>query len=533
MKILLTIFAVAVFLRFFQLGSFPPAVNWDEISHGYNALSILKTGQDEWGQWYPIANFRAYGDYPLPFYMYLLMPLVAVFGLSELIIRIPSALSGSLLVVVAYLLGRDIFKSQKIGLIAAGLLAVSPWSLMTSRQVLQATPAGLLVAFAVWLWIRGKYIWATVVLGLSAYTYHNTRIIAPLLFVWLLLLSRQQLWKIKKQLIIVVVIAGIFFVPLVPIVFSSAGSARSNWVGILDQGAINRIEEQRGLSTYPQLVTKLLYNRVSYFASVSTTNYLSYFSPWFLAIDGGSQYQFSVPHFGEMYPIELPFFYIGLLLFILKNFRLSVEQKVLVGWLLLAPLPAAVTRDPYQVVRALTMLPIIQLITAYGFVEFIKLIKSQKAGKLLVGLVLIVWLVLVGRYLYNWWVIYPVQYSWSWQYGYKQAIHYVVENQDKYQTVAITKKYGEPHEYLLFFTQYDPASYRNDPQLVRYEKSNWFWVDGFSKYKFLNDWEVIEKTQNQKKMLLVTSPGNYPQNAKLLQTIYFLDGKPVFDIVEL
>ncbi len=532
MKIVIAIFALALFLRFFQLGSFPPAVNWDEISHGYNAYSILKTGHDEWGQLLPIANFRAYGDYPLPFYMYLLMPFVALFGLSEFIIRIPSALSGSLLVVVAYLLGRDIFKSQKVGFIAAGLLAVSPWSLMTSRQVLQAVPAGLLVAFAIWLWIRGKYIWGTVVLGLSAYTYHNTRIIAPLLFVWLLIVYRQQLWKAKKILVIILVIAGIFFIPLVPIVFGT-GSARSTWVGILDQGAISGIEESRGQSTYPPLITKFLYNRVSYFASVSITNYLGYFSPWFLGIDGGTHYQFSVPHFGEMYPIELPFFYIGLLLIVLKLFKLSAEQKVLVGWLLLAPLPAAVTRDPYQVVRALTLLPIIQLITAYGFVEFLKLVRSKKGAKTLVGLLIIIWCVFVGRYLYNWWVVYPVDYSWSWQYGYKQAIQYVVENQDKYQTVAFTKKYGEPHEYFLFFTQYDPASYQNDPHLVRYEKSNWFWVDGFSKYKFINDWEVVEKTENQKGTLLVTSPGNYPKNAKLLKTIYFLDGKPVFDIVEL
>jgi len=29
-------------------------LNWDEVSHGYNAYSILKTGKDEWGKTFPL-----------------------------------------------------------------------------------------------------------------------------------------------------------------------------------------------------------------------------------------------------------------------------------------------------------------------------------------------------------------------------------------------------------------------------------------------------------------------------------------------
>jgi hypothetical protein len=58
------IFVIATFFRFYQLGNLPSSLNWDEISHGYNAYSILKTGHDQWGQSWPIFNFRAYGDYP-------------------------------------------------------------------------------------------------------------------------------------------------------------------------------------------------------------------------------------------------------------------------------------------------------------------------------------------------------------------------------------------------------------------------------------------------------------------------------------
>ena len=57
-------------LRFGLLTYNPPSLNWDEISHGYNAYSILKTGMDQWGQKLPIFNFRAYGDYPTTLNLY-------------------------------------------------------------------------------------------------------------------------------------------------------------------------------------------------------------------------------------------------------------------------------------------------------------------------------------------------------------------------------------------------------------------------------------------------------------------------------
>ncbi|MBU2577901.1 hypothetical protein KKA69_03645, partial [Patescibacteria group bacterium] len=70
-KILLVLILFFSFLvRIYSLEKIPPSLNWDEVSHGYNAYSIIKTGKDEWGITLPLI-FRAYGDYKLPFYIYL------------------------------------------------------------------------------------------------------------------------------------------------------------------------------------------------------------------------------------------------------------------------------------------------------------------------------------------------------------------------------------------------------------------------------------------------------------------------------
>ena len=87
---LILITLLAGLLRFWDLGSMPPSANWDEISHGYNAYSLLQTGQDEWGRSFPLI-FRAFGDYKLPLYIYLTVIPVFLFGLNVFAVRFVSA----------------------------------------------------------------------------------------------------------------------------------------------------------------------------------------------------------------------------------------------------------------------------------------------------------------------------------------------------------------------------------------------------------------------------------------------------------
>jgi len=52
-KWLIIILLLGAFFRFFRLTTAPPGLNWDEVSIGYNAYSILITGRDEWDSYYP------------------------------------------------------------------------------------------------------------------------------------------------------------------------------------------------------------------------------------------------------------------------------------------------------------------------------------------------------------------------------------------------------------------------------------------------------------------------------------------------
>src|SRR3989344_3648253 len=89
--ILILIIIVGGFLRMYQLHDNPPGFFADEASVGYNAYKIATTGKDEHGAVLPVF-FQAFGEYKGPIQTYLTVPFITLFGLSELAVRLPSAI---------------------------------------------------------------------------------------------------------------------------------------------------------------------------------------------------------------------------------------------------------------------------------------------------------------------------------------------------------------------------------------------------------------------------------------------------------
>ena len=101
-KIILGLIVFLAFvLRLYQLGNVPVSLYWDEASLGYNAYSIATTLHDEHGEFLPYSRFIAFGDYKPPGYIYIDALAVKLLGLSEFSTRLPSAMTGIILVVAA------------------------------------------------------------------------------------------------------------------------------------------------------------------------------------------------------------------------------------------------------------------------------------------------------------------------------------------------------------------------------------------------------------------------------------------------
>ncbi|MFZ5845513.1 MAG: hypothetical protein ACOY0S_03540, partial [Patescibacteria group bacterium] len=139
---LIFILLLATFLRLYQLNRVPPSPSLDEVSLGYNAYSILKTGRDEYGTKLPLI-LRAYDDFRPALYAYLIIPFLPIFGLSVLAVRLPAVILSLVTVGVTYLLANELWSPPKkistgpieinAGLMASLLLAISPWHVYLSR----------------------------------------------------------------------------------------------------------------------------------------------------------------------------------------------------------------------------------------------------------------------------------------------------------------------------------------------------------------------------------------------------------------
>ena len=142
---------LAAFLRFYRISSNPPSLYWEEAALGYDAYSILKTGKDWHGNSWPLVAFESFGDYKPSLYFYAAVPSIALFGLNEFAVRFPSAFFGTLTVLLVYFL----IKERRVALVAALLLAISPWHLQFSRIAFESNVGLALNVFFVTFFLKG------------------------------------------------------------------------------------------------------------------------------------------------------------------------------------------------------------------------------------------------------------------------------------------------------------------------------------------------------------------------------------------
>src|SRR4029078_868310 len=100
------------------------------------------TGHDQKGNFLPVI-FELGGHRP-PGYVYATIPFVAIFGPSAIAANSVSILSGLRIIFLLFLIGR-LFYSDRVGLLAAFLVAITPWDLSLSRGPFESHLALFLV----------------------------------------------------------------------------------------------------------------------------------------------------------------------------------------------------------------------------------------------------------------------------------------------------------------------------------------------------------------------------------------------------
>lgn len=194
--LLLLIVAVALGLRLYGLGEFPPGCHVDEADNGLLAQRVLKGG------WFPVYTEVGNGKATLHFYLIALA--FRLLGVGTWSIRVVSAVVGAVTIIPFFLLARAAF-GPGAGLASAFVLAVSRWHITFSRIGYDAV---LAIFFSVLLFLllflgletgrRRYFLLGGATLGLGLYTYIAFRLI-PVIVAGVLVREAAVEWKSLRR----------------------------------------------------------------------------------------------------------------------------------------------------------------------------------------------------------------------------------------------------------------------------------------------------------------------------------------------
>jgi 4-amino-4-deoxy-L-arabinose transferase-like glycosyltransferase len=551
-KLLWAILILGLLLRVVWIDKVPAGFTPDEASFGYDAYSILKTGKDQWGHSFPLV-LESFGDFKPPLYSYILTPFVWLFGLEKWVVRFPNALFGTLAIYVTYLLVRELRKisnkkleigNWKLEILAAVLLTISPWHIMMSRGAFEANLTTFFLPLGIYLFLRGlkkeKYlVYSSVIFGLNLFSYHSAKLVTPIVIVILVLIYWSDIVRLGlKRLIKPAIVFG-FFVCLMAYTFSQGAGARIMDVNIFNNsvqaaGHERTIAIQGGMN--PTLA-RLFHNKYQYAVRNLSTSYFQYLSPKFFFTHGPGEATYGMmPGRGVLYWFELPLI-LGFFIYLVRNWKEKVS-KILVAWILIAPIPASMAIGPgYSANRAVIMLPAIQIACAIGFLVLFNLVR-KRSKRVFVKPIIFGYVIMSSffflAFLEDYYFRSPVKYAKTMLYGNLEASYWISGNIPA-EDVYVSRKLSEPHIYIAFANKLNPKIFQKSTKSWKYSERGFGWVDQIPQYSLANFTFKnihVEEYLDKSGAYLVGRPDEFTEDIKPLKTFNYPDGDPAIFIVK-
>lgn len=519
----------------------------DEIDVGLQANSILQTGKDYSGNSFPVM-FKSFTEFRLPLLIYSTVPSVAVFGLNEWGVRLPSIFFGMLSLLGIFLLTRKLLNTRT-ALLAMFFLAISPWHLHFTRQANDAGTILPLIIFGTWVFMLGleRYrmlIISAVLFALTIYSYSIATLFTPIFFLSLLIIFKSKIKRYGlRKLFFCGAIILVVLIPYLNLLVKGEASQRFSTIAlfsnqsITDEIILRRVDEDRKFSL-------IFHNKPTSFFYEWSGNYLRSISPEFLFFKGDPNLRHSVGNRGELYLFQFPLVILGLISVLLRNNGVYL----IFLWLLIAPLPSTITYEGgYHAGRLIILLPPLLIFAAMGLDRLMNSWKKIKY-KLIIILLISLSVLDISFYLHRYYIEWSKDSFKFWQYGYKQAVSYLKENDEKYSRVFFNNTYEPALPRFLFYYGYSPELFRKHSVVLKNKKNIVPGFDGFKlgdKYYF----GIVNKLIKDEGFAELLGPGdvylvsvkdevgtddwisNPPPNLNIIKRIYDPFQKPIFFIV--
>ncbi len=470
----------SIFIHSRQILVNPPSLFSDEVDAGYQAFVFNSCGNDYFGNKFP-THFQSFSDWRTPLYIYSVSLAQKLLGPTETSVRLPSLIFGLLSILVFSLIIHHIFQSQLAFIISFVVLSLNPWLFHYSRTAFEATGMILSLLLAIYLWLLylqkhqlSRLLLSVVFFAASFYFYATAKLFVLTLVFPIFLIWRSNFLKLPRvHLFVAVVIASVIATPLVVDTIKGRAGFRFSYISIFTEPTLStsvdyaRYQDlpvgsldQVGLS--PNLTTKFFHNKISHTFTTFIRNYISAFSTDFLVLRGDSNLRQGFGEKGNFYYLDLVFCLVGLV-FAFSQPNLSKYLYFFLSFLLLAPVPFALTRDVTspQSTRLILMLIPLMFFIVLGIMAIIKLVRSR----FIWGLLGILYLLEFSSFIHYYNHHYPLLSARSWHYGMKTAVLDTTPLSGQFGKIF----YGSGNEpflpFFYFYTHYLPSSASCNPVL--------------------------------------------------------------------
>ncbi|KKS95153.1 MAG: hypothetical protein UV71_C0011G0006 [Microgenomates group bacterium GW2011_GWC1_43_13] len=497
-KILILIFLLAGFLRFFKLSEYPIQLGHDEVSQLYDAISVAQTGNDMYGDRLPFI-FKSVNDYKPPFYTYATVVAYKIFGWQDVTVRITGALFGTLMVLGVYFFVNEFLKNKGIALFSGFLTAISPFEIFYSRKSFENQAGIFFMLLGFTLLKKKKYVWGATLLGISSYVYFAQAVLVPILLIVFLVIFRKEIGRnfLKIVTIFILVVSPLYFI----IFTNPEASNRTKAVFITQDQTIGKVDK-----------IKLLRS--------ASMRYIKQFSPKYLFLDGLDLTD-GKRDVGPLFPVIIPFLLIGIYL-LAKDKKHKTATLFIFAWILITMIPSGLTFEEYSPHRAIAVFTMLNIVGSTGIYY---LYRRFGRWALIATLILLAanFAFFTKRYIVN----YSIERSEALHYPFRDVAIFAWENHDKYDQIYFDPKFGQyapwigtgAQYYLAYYGHFDPARMQKEFKIgdQAYRETT------FDKFSIRSVFWPTD--QNLDKTLIIASPWSLPvdivQKANIIKMFYF------------
>lgn len=514
---------LAVF-RFSGILNNPPSLFSDEVDEGYQAFVLNNCGTDYFGNKWPV-HFQSFADFRTPLYIYSIAGLERLGVGSELAVRLPSAIMGIVTIGGFFGLIMLVFNNYWLAVTGMVLLAINPWWWHFSRGGWEVVGMIMCLLWALICWLKyldnkriGWLLTGATLLAGSFYFYATAKMMAVILGILQIIVWRKQTTKIdKKHLILGLAWLMLVSAPMIKDTLNGRAGYRFNYINIFsdptNSKVVDGVRYQDGLlmqkkdtvGIVPSAETKIAHNKLSLLVSKFGRNYLKAFSTDYLFLTGDGNLRHGFGSKGYLlYPdFILVILGIGAVIFS-KKYKNNLGTFML-GWLLLAPIPNALTRDsdfPNGTRLLLMLIPLMYLVVVG--------IKTIWNKKWLLAITLVTYGLSFADFYHYYSYHFPQIAPKEWHYGIKEAVNESIKLAQPDDKIYFSNSYEPVLPFFWFYNNYLPSSGSCVPAKALVKTSE-FGFEGKSlenKYYFGNfEWREMVKNRSslENKIFVINS----------------------------